>query len=181
MKLGLAGCVLAAMILPAAARAAEGPQDVETDHRDAFDDGGPRTFGLLTNPAGMLLGVFGAEGDLVVADTAALSAEADVLAAGGATALGGTIGMPLYPMGVPFHGFVIHPRLSLLHASTGEATVNLAGVVATLGWQWTLPAGLTLRAGGGVRLDRPIGGDTGATLGLEGLHPVADGSVGWVF
>jgi hypothetical protein len=181
MKLGIAACVLMATLLPATARAAEAPRDVETDHLDAFDDGGPRTFGLLTNPASVLLGLVGAEGDLVLADTVAVSAEADALVTSHASGIGGTLGVPLYPMGVPFHGFVIHPRLSLLHASTGATTVDLGGLLATLGWQWTLPAGLTFRAGAGLRLDKPIGGDASATLGLEGIHPMVDGSVGWVF
>jgi hypothetical protein len=180
MKLGIPA-LLVLLAFPASARAAEGPHDVETDHLDAFDDGGPRTFGLLTNPAGMLLGVFGAEGDLVLGDTAALSAEADWLALGDVTAYGGTVGLPMYPMRVPFHGFVIHPRLSLVHASSGGAGVDLAGVIATLGWQWTLPAGLSFRTGAGVRLDRAIGGDADAGTALEGLHPVLDGSIGWVF
>jgi hypothetical protein len=180
MKLGIPALLLL-LTVPATGRAAETPHDVETDHIDAFDDGGPRTFGLLTNPAGMLLGVFGAEGDLVLGDTAAVSAEADLLAFGGATAYAAALGLPMYPMRVPFHGFVVHPRVSLARATSEGATVDLAGVIATLGWQWTLPAGLSMRVGAGVRFDRAIGGDPDAGAALEGLHPVADGSVGWVF
>jgi hypothetical protein len=63
--------------VPRLAHAAESPRDRETDHLDAFDDGGPRSFGLMLNPAGVLFGVFGAEADVLLGDVAAVSAEGD--------------------------------------------------------------------------------------------------------
>src|ERR1700684_2302955 len=74
----IAGLFAALAVLGATAspaRAAEGPGDVETDHLDAFDDGGPPSFGVLVNPLGALVGTFAAEGDFALGHAAALSAE----------------------------------------------------------------------------------------------------------
>jgi hypothetical protein len=177
--------LLSALLLATGpAHAAESPRDRETDHLDAFDDGGPRSFGLMLNPAGVLLGVFGAEGDLLLGDVAAVSAEADWVSVGSTTAFGATLGLPLFPQRVPFHGLVVHPMLSLVRATSGGATADLFGAGATLGWQWTLRVGLTFRAGGGAMFSHVVagagaGGSGG--LGLEGVRPVADGTIGWVF
>jgi hypothetical protein len=179
MKLGTA-VLLIAFLASAPARAAEGPHDRETDHLDAFDDGGPRTFGLLVNPAGVLFGVFGAEADFLLGDVAAVSAEGDYTALGGTTALGATIGMPLFPQGVPFHGMVLHPMLSAARATGNGSTAWLLGGGATIGWQWTLRVGLTFRAGAGAMFTGPVSGDA-AGLAVAGVRPVADGTVGWVF
>ena len=189
MKLGIAVFALLCTLpslplgLARAARAAEGPRDRETDHVDAFDDGGPRSFGLLVNPAGVLFGVFGLEGDLLLADWAAVSAEGDFISyGGGATAFGATLGLPLFPQRVPLHGFYLHPRLSLARATTGTGeTAGLLGGGATMGWEWTLRVGLTLRVGGGAMVQHVLASGDGAALPLEGLRPIADGNVGWVF
>jgi len=179
MKLGTA-VLLLTFLAPAPALAAEGPNDRETDHLDAFDDGGPRTFGLLVNPAGVLFGVFGAEADFLLGDVAAVSAEGDYYALGGTTALGGTLGMPLFPQGVPFHGMVVHPMLSAVRATGSGSTAWLLGGGATIGWEWTLRIGLTFRAGAGAMFSGPVSGDA-TGLAIAGVRPVADGTLGWVF
>jgi hypothetical protein len=174
--------LLSALLLVASqAHAAETPHDRETDHLDAFDDGGPRSFGLMLNPAGVLLGVFGAEADMLLGDVAAVSAEADWVSVGSTTAFGATLGLPLFPQRVPFHGLVIHPQLSLARATGGGVTADLFGAGATLGWQWTLRVGLTFRVGGGAMFSHVVAGDGAGSLVLEGVRPVADGTVGWVF
>lgn len=179
MKLGIAALLLTCLVA-GRAEAAEGPQDRETDHLDAFDDGGPRTFGLLVNPAGVLFGVFGAEGDFLLGDVAAVSAEGDYESLGGTTAFGGTVGLPLFPQGIPFHGMYLHPRVSFVRATGGGQTAWLLGGGATIGWEWTLRVGLTIRAGAGAMFSGPVAGD-GAGLALDGVHPMVDGTLGWVF
>ncbi len=169
------------LFLPRLAYAAESPRDRETDHLDAFDDGGPRSFGLMLNPAGVLFGVFGAEADVLLGDVAAVSAEGDWVSVGGTTAFGATLGLPLFPQRVPFHGLVIHPQLSLARATGDGATADLIGAGATLGWQWTLRVGLTFRVGGGAMFSHVVAGDGAGSLVLEGVRPVADGTIGWVF
>lgn len=183
MKLGMVVLALASALVAASAeaRAADDGADVETDHLDAFDDGGPRTFALLTNPASLLFGSIGAEGDLLLGDTAALSLEADWLAVGPATGASASVGVPLFPQGVALHGFYLHPRLFAARAWSAGAHGDVAGIGATLGWEWTLPVGFTLRTGAGAAIDRPVGGDASVVSAVVGLRPLLDGSVGWAF
>jgi hypothetical protein len=168
-------------VVPRAALAAEGPRDRETDHLDAFDDGGPRSLGVLVNPAGVLLGVFGVEADVLLTDLAALSVEGDWFSLGGTSAYGATAGVALFPQQVAFHGLYLHPQLSLMRATDGSASASLLGGGATLGWEWTLRVGLTLRAGGGAMFAHVLQSEGSASFALDGLRPMADGSVGWVF
>lgn len=183
MKLGWLAlpAVVALVEVPVDALAADGSTDVETDHLDAFDDGGPRSFALLTDPASVFFGAVGAEGDLLLGDTAALSLEADWLAVGPATGVGGSVGVPLFPQGVALHGFYLHPRLLAARAWSSGSRADVAGLGATLGWEWTLPVGLTLRVGAGAAIERPIGGDPNAVSALTGFRPLLDGSIGWAF
>jgi hypothetical protein len=186
MKLGITLSLLLSLVtLGCPARAAESPRDKETDHLDAFDDGGPRSFGLLLNPAGVLLGDFGLEADVLLGDVAAVSVEGDWYAlgpglGGGTTAYGVTLGLPLFPQRIPFHGMVVHPLLSLDRASAGGATADVFGAGATLGWEWTLRVGLTFRVGGGAMFSHVVA-SAGTSLALDGVRPLADGTMGWVF
>lgn len=183
MKPGMVVLALASTVsaVSGQARAQEKGADLETDHLDAFDDGGPRSFALLTNPASLLFGVIGVEGDLLLGDTAALSLEADALAVGPATGASASLGIPLFPQGVALHGFYMHPRLFAARAWSAGSHVDVAGIGATIGWEWTLPVGLTLRTGAGAAIDRPTGGDAGAASPLVGFRPLLDGSLGWTF
>jgi hypothetical protein len=190
MKPGIASLLLLPIVgaaaaitvaLPRRALAAESPRDRETDHLDAFDDGGPRGFGLLVNPAGVLLGVFGVEADVLLTDLAAVTAEGDWVSLGSTTAFGATLGVALFPQQVPFHGLYFHPQLSLMRASDGDAGASLLGGGATVGWEWTLRVGLTLRIGGGAMFSHVIASEGAGSFALDGLRPMADGSVGWVF
>jgi hypothetical protein len=172
--------VLAVSARPRSAHAAETRNDVESDHLDAFDDGGPRTFGLLANPLALALGTVGAEGDLVLGDLAAMSVEGDLTSVGDTTAYGASLGLPIYPWRLVFHGFYIHPRLTWARATFDGASVDVLGGGATMGWQWTWRFGLTLRAGAGVGYERTLS-DGGPNVAIAGLRPLVDGSVGWVF
>ena len=115
------------------------------------------------NPAGVLFGVFGAEADFLLGDVAAVSAEADYFALGGTTALGATLGMPLFPQGVPFHGMVLHPLLSAARATGAARRRGCSAEAATIGWEWTLRVGLTFRAGAGAMFSGPVSGDGAGT------------------
>jgi hypothetical protein len=172
------GLVLLVGLASSAARAAESSRDRETDHLDGFDDGGPRSVGLLVDPGALALGAFALEADRVLGDAAVVSVEGDYVSVGAASAVGGALGLVLFPQGVPFHGFYLDPRVSLARVTDGGAA-TLFGGGATLGWEWTLRVGLTLRAGGGASFTRAVAGSV--TSGLDGLHPLVDGSVGWVF
>jgi hypothetical protein len=162
------------------ARAAETPRDVETDHLDAFDDGGPPSFGLLVNPLAALLGTFGAEGDFVLGDAAALSVEGDWLSTGGTTGWAATVGLPIFPWRTIFHGFYVHPRATAALAISGGAPLEVLGIGATAGWQQTWRFGFTLRVGGGVAYEHGLGQDV-AGIALLGIRPLLDGEIGWVF
>jgi len=178
--IALALCALAVLAVVSPARAAETRHDVETDHIDAFDDGGPRSFGLLVNPLAAALGTFGAEGDFVLGDAAALSVEGDWLSTGGTTGYAATVGLPIFPWRMIFHGFYVHPRAMAALVTSGGASFDVLGIGGTAGWQHTWRFGLTLRAGGGVEYDHVLGPDSGS-VGTLGLRPLLDGEIGWVF
>jgi hypothetical protein len=182
-RVGVAAVALAAGAAVAAwggtARAAESRADVETDHIDAFDDGGPRSFGLLVNPAALAFGTVAAEGDFVVADLAAASVGGTYTSLGGTTAYGAELGLPIYPWKVVFHGFYLHPRVLWAHAAADGGSVDVLGGGASMGWQWTWRFGLTLKVGAGAAYATPLQG--GPSVAVTGLRPVLDGQVGWVF
>jgi hypothetical protein len=179
----LAGVTACAGVLLAGspAIAAENRGDKETDHIDAFDDGGPRTFGLLLNPAALALGSFAAEGDFVLGDAVALSVEGDWLSAGSATAFGMSAGLPLYPWRIVFHGFYLHPRLLWARATQELVSADVVGIGGTLGWQETWRFGLTLRLGAGAAYEVPLGEVGSGSFSIASVRPLLDGEVGWVF
>jgi hypothetical protein len=166
---------------PAPAAAAESRADRETDHIDAFDDGGPRSFGLFVNPLALTLGTVAAEGDFVLGEAAALSVEGDFLSVAGATAYGVTAGVPLFPWRIVFHGFYLHPRVMAAYTTNAGLTADVVGIGGTLGWQQTFRFGLSLRIGGGAAYEVALGQDAGAAFAVSGVRPLLDGDVGWVF
>jgi hypothetical protein len=154
--------------------------DVETDHIDAFDDGGPRTFGMLLDPAALAFGTFAAEGDLVLGDTGAMSVEGRWTALARTAAYGAAVGFPVFPWRLMFHGFYVHPRAEWARMTTAGAEADVLGAGATLGWQWTWRFGLTLRAGAGAAYDWTVSSGA-ANVPIAGLRPLFDGDAGWVF
>jgi hypothetical protein len=181
LRLVLAGaCALAALAGASSARAAETRHDVETDHLDAFDDGGPRSFGVLVNPLATVLGTFGLEGDFVLGDAAALSVEGDWVSTSGTTGYAATVGLPIFPWRVIFHGFYVHPRATAAMVTSAGQSFDVLGIGATAGWQHTWRFGLTLRGGGGVSYDHVLGPEAGS-VAILGVRPMLDGQVGWVF
>jgi hypothetical protein len=179
----LAGLLLAIVVSwSAPAPAAEGRRDRETDHIDAFDDGGPRSFGLLFNPLALALGTVAIEGDFVLGEAAALSVEGDWLPTTGAgSAYGVALGVPLFPWRVMFHGFYVHPRVMAAYATNGGLSADVVGIGGTLGWQHTFRFGLSLRIGGGAAYEVALGQQAEASFAVTGVRPLLDGEVGWVF
>jgi hypothetical protein len=167
-----------------AAAAARAERDVETDHLDAFDDVGPRTLGVLFSAGGVGIRssapAIGAELDFVLGDSAALSLAAAWLpleAAGYSV----SVGAPLFPGRVPFHGLYVRPLLVWERQSMLGASLDIGGVGVTAGWELTWRPGLTMRLGGGVAYEQALGGDD-AVMGASGrVQPVLDGAVGWAF
>ena len=172
--------LLAGIACASPARAAETRHDVETDHLDAFDDGGPRSFGLLVNPLAAVLGTFGIEGDFVLGEAAALSVEGDWLSTGGTTGYAAALGLQIFPWRTIFHGFYVHPRVTGALVTSGGWPTDVLGIGATAGWQHTWRFGLTLRGGGGVAYDHAVGPQYGS-VAILGVRPMLDGEVGWVF
>ena len=171
---------LAPVTLASPVRAVETPHDVATDHLDAFDDGGPPSFALLANPLALLFGAFGAEGDVVLGDAAALSVEGDWVSSSGTTVYAGTVGLPVFPWRTLFHGFYLHPRATAALAFGDGAWAHVLGLGGTAGWQQTWRFGLTLRIGGGATYQRALE-PGGAGLAILGVRPLLDGEIGWVF
>jgi hypothetical protein len=176
------GSLFFALGLSGPAHAAQAQQGEETDHIDAFDEAGPRAVAALASAGTM--GVrspfasAGAEVDVVLGDTAALSVAGAWLPRGSA-GYGVAVGMPLFPARVPFHGLFVHPRLAWARSWAFGAMVNVASIGATMGWEVTWRPGFTLRLGAGVAYEQSLGPDTGVAAGR--VEPLADGAVGWAF
>jgi hypothetical protein len=193
---GAVRTILVALAVPLAlvgarvAHAAETQRDTESDHIDAFDDAGPRTFAALASAGadglqaiGPRLGV---ELDWGLGDAAALSLRGDWLAlaaAQGAGGYGASVGVPLVPGRVPFHGLYVHPRGTWQRVGADGASTDVVGAALTVGWAWTARWGGTLRLGLGAAYESALPGN-GATAPVPfafGLQPVADAAAGWAF
>jgi hypothetical protein len=192
--------VLALDLSPVTARAAETRVDTESDHVDAFDDVGPRTFAVLaevgTDGLQAVGPRIGAELNLGLGDAAALSLRGDWLAlaaaegvhgaaggsgSAGAGGYGVSLGVLLFPGRVPFHGLYVHPRASWQRVAAGGASADVVGAALTVGYAWTSRWGGTLRLGLGASYDSTLSGAAPAMGSSFGLQPVADAAVGWVF
>jgi hypothetical protein len=161
------------------AAAAETSADVETDHIDALDDGGPRTAAIAVDPIPLALGRLGAEIGVAVGENVAVSVSADFTPLATAVAVRAELGAFLFLQRFAFHGLYVRPRLEWLSAGAESASGRAIGAGATVGYEWTWPVGATLRLGGGVSYARPLPG--GAAVATEGLTPRLDANVGWVF
>jgi hypothetical protein len=161
------------------ALAAETARDVETDHFDGADDGGPRSWGFALRPLDLDLGLVGVELDAALGERVVLSFESAWLATGPALAYGVVAGIAVFPTRFAFHGFYVHPRLE---AWRGPASGNALGLGCLVGYEWTAPVGATVRLGGGlayVTWTGPPG--IVPPLSIAGLLPELDAAVGWVF
>jgi hypothetical protein len=181
MKTVNAAVFASALLLAGASTArAAATRDVETDHIDATDDRGPRTFALLVNPLELAFGEMGVEADLALGEDAAASLQGSVYSVGPTSAWAATLGLPFFPQRLAFHGFYLHPRFSIATATTLGSSAQVLGAGGTAGYEWTWTWGGTLRLGGGASWWTTFAGDaTGLTL--SGVRPELDASIGWVF
>ncbi len=161
------------------AHALETPADVETDHLDAADDGGPRTWSLSVRPFELGFGLVGVEAGVAVGLRAVVTFECNWLAVAPTLAYGATVGVAVFPTRSVFHGFYVHPRLEAWRA---PAAGDAVGAGALVGYEWTALAGPTLRLGGGLAYATWTSTPQGtAPVTFTGLLPEADVAVGWVF
>ena len=162
------------------ARAAETPADVETDHLDAADDGGPRTWGFALRPLDADIGLVGIELGTALGANAVATLEATWLAWAPDRAFGGALGVAFFPTRFAFHGFYVHPRVE---AWATPASPTALGGGMLVGYEWTAPVGATLRLGGGLAYVTWTAEPPQSPLPvrLTGILPELDAAVGWVF
>jgi hypothetical protein len=175
--LGAAGVLAVAPI----ARAVEGPADVETDHVDAADDGGPRAAGILVHPVAIAAGWLGAEVDASCGDHATLTVEGDARWVRGLHGYRALLGFALFPQRFSFHGVYVHPTFEWDRVTAVAAAANALGGGVTVGYAWTWAVGASVRLGGGIAYAKEIVTDGQAAFALEGLRPEVDADLGWVF
>jgi len=185
---GRSAAALAALALALSAsrevRAVETSADVETDHVDAADDGGPRSAGVLVSavPAGLgHAGSIGAEVDVALGTNAALSVRGDWLPFGAIRAYAASVGLPFFPQLFAFHGVFVHPRLEWASASARGTSVHVSGAAVLAGYEWTWLPGATIRLAGGAGYAKALGADPELAPALAGLHPELDAALGWIF
>jgi hypothetical protein len=161
------------------AAAAETARDVETDHFDGADDGGPRSWGFALRPLDLDLGLVGVELDTALSERVVLSFEAGWVAVAPALAYGVVAGIAVFPTRFAFHGFYVHPRLEAWRA---PPTRNAIGLGSLVGYEWTAPVGATARLGGGLAYVTWTGPPAiNPSVSVAGLLPELDAAVGWVF
>jgi hypothetical protein len=176
---GCLGILAGSLDVSRSARA--GQPDVETDHIDAADDGGPRRLGVMADGVATALGFIAVEVDGAVAENVALSIEVDHALWDEASVYGAAAGILAFPVRFAFRGFYVHPRVGLSSDSDPASPAVLSPAV-TIGYEWVCPAGCTLRLGGGGAYGVALSSEAGGTLApLLGIRPALDLGVGWIF
>jgi hypothetical protein len=167
----------AVIVLASPARAAESRADVETDHIDAVDQGGPRTLRLAVQPFSPAVGLAQAEVDVALAEHVALSTALGWVVAPGGSGYRASVGLPVYPLRDAFHGIYLHPRVEWTHLSFASSV----GGALSLGYAWTWPFGATTSFGAGLAYARGSAEQAGAVVAFGSFQPRIDGAVGWLF
>jgi len=193
MRRALSVQAIAAVLTAAqTSRAVDSPDDVETDHIDAVDDGGPRSVGFLLHPILMAAGWFGAEVDASCGEHLLLSVEGDGRFAW-THGVRAALGVALFPQRFSFHGIYAHPTFEWNRVWANGVAATVLGGAITVGYAWTWPSGPTFRLGGGVEyakgtigsgqalFARELEGSTAPLERGEGWRPRVDANVGWVF
>jgi hypothetical protein len=163
------------------ARAVETRADVETDHLDAADDGGPRSAGVLIHSLPTALGSVGVEVDVALGANAALSVEGDWLPLAAIRMTTTSVGMPLFTQRFAFHGFYVHPRFEWAWARAPGMEVEVGGAAVLVGYEWTWLPGATIRLSGGVAYSKAMSASAALSPALVGIHPELDAALGWIF
>jgi hypothetical protein len=163
------------------AGAVETRADVETDHVDAADDGGPRSGGVLVHSLPLPWGSIGAEVDVALGANVALSVDGEWLPFGATRVFAALLGLPIFPQRFSFHGLYVHPRFEWAWASAQGSSVQVGAAAVLVGYEWTWAQGATLRLAGGPGYSRATGGDAALSSALVGFHPELDAALGWIF
>ncbi len=146
-----------------------------------------KTAGIFVNPLGIAFGVYGAEVDFAVAEQLTLNINGSFHKSGNTTAFGGGLGAQWFPLEKAFHRFWIMPRVDFAAATAEEggtsADAKLLAVGGLLGWQWTWEGGFSIRLGGGALYYTAIAEDEdkAVEVGLKGVLPALDFSIGYTF
>jgi len=174
----IAVCVCVGMYAYAGpARGAESSADVETDHVDAVDEGGPRYARLAVQPLLPALGLAVAEADVAIAEHVAVSGALAWLVTPSGSGYRASAGAPVFPAHTVFHGLYVHPRIEW----TRLPSATSLGAAATLGYAWTWPFGATTSFGIGLAYTRGAAVGIGAVAAVAGFEPRFDTAVGWLF
>lgn len=181
MKSALTALGMVGMLTTAhSALAVESRKDVETDHVDAKDDGGPRSVGMLVHPLTMATGWYGGEVDAAVNEHGVLSVEGEGCFTGlhgFHVALGGA-----YFFRRSFHGLYFRDTVDWARVALDGVAGSGLGTSFTLGYAWTWSVGPTLRLGGGFRLAYDgVAGAQPSPLALNDVGLKLDADLGWVF
>jgi hypothetical protein len=179
MKRAFFGLAMLLALLCSARRASavEGRGDVESDHVDAADDGGPRSAGFALDALSIATGWLGAELDAACGEHLVLGVEGDARWLWGLHGVRAVLGVAFFPQRFAFHGIYVHPRFTWNRVASAAA---LGGGI-TVGYAWTWPVGASLRLGGGIAYGKSIAGDGQVRIAFDRLGPMADADVGWVF
>jgi TolB-like protein len=165
------------------------------DERPPQDEGpSARSIGLFINPLAILFGVYGVEFDYSPMQLLSLnvglsyyaSSADDVSTSAGQLSLGAQFFLTGEHA---FGGFYLYPNLTFASASAEDditkdtASAALVAVGATVGYQWAWTSGLALRLGLGALYYSVVSedGSSNVTLGLSGVLPALDASIGWTF
>jgi hypothetical protein len=182
MKRALSLVTIAALLCAAPrARAVEGRGDVESDHVDATDDGGPRTAGILVDPFLMAMGWLGAEFDAACGEHVVITAEGSGRFFGEVRGLRGRVGLAIFRQRFAFHGLYVHPTFEWERATAAGLTDRGVAGAVTIGYDWTWISGPTVRLGAGMGYGRGTLSDRLAVFTSAGFGPAFDANVGWVF
>lgn len=172
-----AAAAAAAVACAGAARGAESSADVQTDHVDAVDDGGPRYARLAVQPLPPALGLAVAEADVAVAEHVAVGGAFAWLVTPSGSGYRASAGVPIFPVLTVFHALYLHPRIEWTRLSSATSL----GVAATVGYAWTWPFGATTSCGVGLAYARGSAVGAGAVVAFAGFEPRFDAAVGWLF
>jgi hypothetical protein len=157
--------------------------DVETDHVDAADDRGPRTWSLGVLPLSAHLGWVGVEAAVALDTSVAVTLAGGWLASDPDRAQDVAVGVAFFPWRFAFHGVYVRPGFALERARAGGVLHDAASGGAVVGYQWTAPVGASLRLGGGLAYGTWVGGgpSVAPTAPTSGLLPQLDACLAWVF
>jgi hypothetical protein len=159
------------------------PADLQTDHIDAADDRGPRTWSLGALPLTTQLGWVGVEAALALEATVALTLAGGWLAFDPDRAYDVAVGVAFFPARFAFHGVYVRPSLAAGRARAGAVLRDTVIGAAVVGYQWTAPVGASLRLGGGIGYGTSIsaGPSVSPPVPTSGILPQLDACLAWVF